>query len=130
MKKLKRIGITLLLVLNFFSFNAYASPHDSREIYEIEQRGRALNKIDASFIELIGAVVEPVIYIGAVFIFIGLIMFIKGWISSRSEQFKAAFFLVTGALIVSIRTWLPIVFSKTSFYDEVLRVMNSIHIGG
>ncbi len=128
MKKLKRIGITLLLVLNFFSFNAYADPHDSREIYEVEQRGRALNKIDASFVELIGVVVEPVIYIGAVIIFIGLIMYIKGWALSRSEQLKAAFLLAAGAMIVSIRTWLPMVLSKTSFYDEVLRVMNSIKL--
>ena len=127
MKKLKKIGTTLLIALNLFSFNAYATPHDSREIYEIEQRNRAVQKIDTSCIEVIALVMPLIIYGGAFVIFIGIITFILGLINNE-RKIKACLVLSMGAMLVSIRTWFPLIYSKTPFYDEVVRIVNSIQL--
>lgn len=127
MKKLKRIGIALMLALNLFSFNAYSAPHDSREIYEIEQRNRAVQKIDTSCIEVIAQVMPLIIYGGTFVIFVGILMFILGLINNE-RKIKACLVLSMGTMLVSIRTWFPLMYLKTSFYDEVIRIVNSIQL--
>ena len=127
MKKLKRIGITLMLALNLFSFNANASPHDQREIYEIEQRNRAVQKIDTSCIEIVAQVMPLIIYGGAFVISTGVIMFILGLINNE-RKIKACLVLSMGAMLVSIRTWFPLMYLKTPFYDEVVKIVNSIQL--
>ena len=127
MRKLKRIGITLMLALNLFSFNAYASPHDQREIYEIEQRNRAVQKIDTSCIEIVAQVMPLIIYGGAFVIFTGVILLCLGFINNE-RKIKACLVLSMGAMLVSIRTWFPLIYSKTPFYDEVVKIVNSIQL--
>ena len=124
---MKKVITALILMLTFFSFNAYATPHDSREIYEIEQRNRAVQKIDTSCIEVIALVMPLIIYGGAFVIFIGVIMFILGLINNE-RKIKACLVLSFGAMLVSIRTWFPLIYLKTPFYDEVVRIVNSIQL--
>lgn len=124
---MKKVITALILMLTFLSFNAYAAPHDQREIYEIEQRNRAVQKIDTSCIEVIAQVMPLIIYGGTFVIFVGVLMFILGLINNE-RKIKACLVLSMGAMLVSIRTWFPLMYLKTSFYDEVVRIMNSIQL--
>ena len=122
---MKKVVTTLILILTFLSFNAYATPHDSREIYEIEQRNRATDKMTADGVRLLKELVQPVIEIGALAIVGGLIGYIFAWKNLNSErQSQAICTLVGAAMMVSIRLWLPGLFEKTPFYDIVLRVFS------
>ena len=122
---MKKVITALILMLTFLSFNAYAAPHDQREIYEIEQRNRATDKMTADGVKLLKELVQPVVDIGALAIVGGLIGYIFAWKNLNSErQSQAICTLVGAAMMVSVRLWLPGLFEKTPFYDIVLRVFS------
>ena len=122
---MKKVITALILMLTFLSFNAYAAPHDSREIYEIEQRNRATDKMTADGVKLLKELVQPVVDIGGLAIVGGLVGYIFAWKNFNAErQSQAVCTLVGAAMMVSIRLWLPGLFEKTSFYDIVLRVFS------
>lgn len=122
---MRKVITVLILMLTFLSFNAYAAPHDQREIYEIEQRNRATDKMTASGVQLLKELVQPVIEVGALAMVGGLVGYIFAWKNFNSEkQTQATCTIVGAAMMVSIRSWLPFLFEKTGFYDIVLRIFS------